>query len=88
MSIDMKEGEIFIAGEPDVVSYAVTVPRGFIAMDHVGGPDLVAQILIDRFSPCRRFAVKSHGGGRNKGEAEHLPEQLRRFSIGNPYLIA
>jgi hypothetical protein len=88
MSIDMKEGEIFIACEPYVMPYAVTAPGGFIGMDHVGGPDLLAQILIDRLSPRRRFAVKSHGGGRNKREAEHLPEQLRRFSIGNPDPIA
>ena len=38
MSIEMKEGEIFIACEPDVMTYAVTAPEGFIAVDHVGDP--------------------------------------------------
>ena len=57
-------------------------------MDHVGGPDLVAQILIDRATSCRRFAVEPQSGGRNKLEAVQLPEQLRRFSIGNPHPVA
>ena len=70
MSIDMKEGEMFIACKPDVMPYAVTAPGSFIAMDHVGGPNLLAQILIERFSLGCRFAVEPQGGGRNKRKAE------------------
>ena len=65
MSIDMKEGEIFIAGEPYRMPHAVITPGSFIAMDHVGGPDLLAQILIERFPLRCRFAVEPQGGGRN-----------------------
>ena len=38
MSINMKEADIFTACEPDVMTYAVTAPGGFIAVDHVGDP--------------------------------------------------
>ena len=88
MSVDMKEGEVFIACEPYIMPHAVIAPGGFIAMDHVRGPDLVAQIPIDGRSPCRCFAVESQGGGGNKLKAEQLSEQLRCLSIGNPDPIA
>ena len=63
MPVDMKEGEVFITCKPYKMPHAVTAPGGFIGMDHVGGPDLVAQVLIDRHPPCRRFAVEQKGGG-------------------------
>ena len=58
MPVDVKEGEVWIACEPYIMADAVTAPGGFIGMDHVGGPDLVTQILIDRYSPCCRFAIE------------------------------
>ena len=88
MPVDMKEGEVFIPCKPYKMPHPVTAPGGFIGMDHVGDPDLLPQILIDRRTPCRCFAVEPEGGGRNKLKAEQLPEQLRRFSIGNPDPIA
>ena len=50
MSVDMKESEALIACEPYMMPYAVIAPRGFIGMDDLRGPNLVAQVLIDRFS--------------------------------------
>ena len=61
MPVYMKEGEVFIACEPYEMPHAVTAPRGFVGMDHVGGPDLLAQILIYRRTPCRRFPVEPQG---------------------------
>jgi hypothetical protein len=43
MPVDMKEGEIFIACEPDIMPHAVTAPGGFIGMDNLGGPDLAEE---------------------------------------------
>ena len=51
MSVDMEEGEMLMACEPDVMPYAVTAPGSLVAMDNVGGPDLVPQVLIERFPP-------------------------------------
>ncbi len=63
MPVDMKEGEVFIPCEPYIMPSAVTASGSFIGMDHVGGPDLVAQILIDRRTPYWRFAIEAEGGG-------------------------
>ncbi len=66
MPVNMEEGEEFITGKPNKMAQAVTSPRGFIGMDHIGDSDFIAQILIDRHAAYRRFPVERQGGSRDK----------------------
>ncbi len=67
MPIDLIEGEMFIACEPYKMPHAVIAPRNFIAVHHLRGPDLLAQILVERLALRCRFAVELEGGGRGQG---------------------
>ena len=44
VSIDMKEGEGFVARKPDIVADSGVSPGGLVGMNYFGLPDLFAQV--------------------------------------------
>lgn len=81
-AVDVKEAEVGIAGEPDPSALAIDAPMGFIAVDEIGGADAVADLFVDGFGGLGGALLKSHGGGRDKVQAEDPLEDLAHISEG------
>jgi len=85
--IDVKEPEAGVAGKPEVGALAVDAPVGFVAVDDVGGADLVADLFMDGFGGSGGALLEGHGGGGDKVQAKEALEDFTHAAEGKVKLL-
>ena len=86
--VDEKEGQVRVAGLPELGSLTVHTPVCFVAMGDVRRPDLATHILMERLAERGDLAVEVHGGGGNERHAEQAGEDLAHIAIAEFDLVA